>query len=70
MGRPFLNILVTGGAGYIGSICTEVLLQRGHHVIVLDNLIEGHRAAVPPKAVFCNADLGIRSQIEDVFKQH
>ena len=65
-----MNILVTGGAGYIGSICTEVLLQRGHHVIVLDNLIEGHRAAVPPKAVFCNADLGIRSQIEDVFTQH
>jgi UDP-glucose 4-epimerase len=65
-----LNILVTGGAGYIGSICSEVLLDRGHHVIVLDNLQEGHRSAVPPSAVFVQADLADRQQIEKVFATH
>jgi UDP-glucose 4-epimerase len=62
-----LNILVTGAAGYIGSICSEVLISRGHHVIALDNLQEGRRAAVPPQATFCQVDLGVRSQIEEVF---
>jgi UDP-glucose 4-epimerase len=65
-----LNILVTGAAGYIGSICSEVLLGRGHHVIALDNLQEGHRAAVPAQAIFCLADLADRPQLEKVFAQH
>jgi UDP-glucose 4-epimerase len=65
-----LRILVTGGAGYIGSVCTEVLLARGFDVVVLDNLQEGHRGAVPAEAIFCHADLGVRAQIEDVFSQH
>jgi UDP-glucose 4-epimerase len=65
-----LKVLVTGGAGYIGSVCTEVLLARGLDVVVLDNLQEGHRAAVPASAAFCLADLGIRSQIEEVFSHH
>lgn len=62
-----MKILVTGAAGYVGSICSEVLLSRGHQVIALDNLQEGHRAAVPPRAVFCLADLAVRPQIEEVF---
>ena len=65
-----MNILVTGGAGYIGSICTEVLLARGHQVIALDNLLEGHRSAVPPAASFVLADLADRSQIEKAFSAH
>jgi UDP-glucose 4-epimerase len=65
-----LNILVTGAAGYIGSICAEVLLARGMSVIALDNLQEGHRAAIPGAAVFCHVDLGVRSQIEEVFSRH
>lgn len=65
-----MNVLVTGAAGYIGSICSEVLLARGHQVIALDNLQEGHRAAIPPAAVFCLADLGVRAQIEEVFSKH
>ena len=65
-----MNVLVTGAAGYIGSICSEVLLAREINVIALDNLLEGHREAVPPAAVFCLADLALRSQIEDVFAQH
>ena len=65
-----MDILVTGAAGYIGSICSEVLLARGHRVIALDNLQEGHLAAVPPQATFCRADLGVRAQIDEVFAKH
>ena len=65
-----MNILVTGAAGYIGSICAEVLLSRGMSVIALDSLIEGHRAAVPPRATFYQVDLGDRRQIDSVFSQH
>jgi UDP-glucose 4-epimerase len=65
-----LNILVTGAAGYIGSICAEVLLVRGMNVIALDSLSEGHSAAVPPGATFCRVDLGNRQQLEAVFTQY
>ena len=65
-----MNVLITGAAGYIGSICSEVLLDRGIRVLALDNLQEGHRAAVPENAVFCHADLAVRAQIEDVFSKH
>ncbi len=47
-----MRILVTGGAGYIGSICSEELLSAGHQVTVYDNLSEGHRSAVDPRATF------------------
>jgi UDP-glucose 4-epimerase len=47
-----MNVLVTGGAGYIGSICTEELLNAGHQVTVYDNLTEGHRSAVDARAKF------------------
>src|SRR5438128_186126 len=47
-----MNVFVTGGAGYIGSICTEQLLNAGHEVTVYDNLTEGHRSAVDQRARF------------------
>jgi UDP-glucose 4-epimerase len=47
-----MNVFVTGGAGYIGSICTEELLNAGHAVTVYDNLTEGHRSAVDSRARF------------------
>ena len=47
-----MHILVTGGAGYIGSICTEALLGAGHQVTVYDDLSEGHRSAVDRRARF------------------
>lgn len=65
-----MNILVTGAAGYIGSICSEVLLARGHQVVALDNLQEGHRAAVPPGAIFEQTELADRPQIDKVFSKH
>lgn len=58
-----MKIFVTGGAGYIGSICVEEMLNRGNEVAVLDNLTEGHRAAVDPRAVFYHADLGDREAV-------
>lgn len=52
-----MNILVTGGAGYIGSVTAEALLKAGHSVTVYDSLVTGHRAAVPDGAEFIQADL-------------
>lgn len=53
-----MRVLVTGGAGYIGSVVAEVLVAEGHGVVVYDNLAKGHRDAVPPGAEFVHADLG------------
>ena len=58
-----MKIFVTGGAGYIGSICVEEMLNRGHEVAVLDNLTEGHRAAVDPRATYYQADLSDREAV-------
>jgi UDP-glucose 4-epimerase len=52
-----MNILVTGGAGYIGSATAEALLKAGHSVTVYDSLVTGHRRAVPEGATFVEADL-------------
>jgi UDP-glucose 4-epimerase len=52
-----MNVFVTGGAGYIGSICVEELLHAGHQVTVFDNLTEGHRSAVDRRANFIHGDL-------------
>src|SRR6478672_277171 len=60
-----MNIFVTGGAGYIGSVCTEELLNAGHEVTVYDNLSEGHRAAVDPRARFV---LGRPEEEGDILK--
>ncbi len=56
-------MFLTGGAGYIGSICTEELLNAGHQVTVFDNLTEGHRSAIDPRATFVEGDLGDRDAI-------
>jgi hypothetical protein len=60
---PMKTIFVTGGAGYIGSICVEQLLNGGYEVAVFDNLTEGHRKAVNPKAEFFQGDLADRTVI-------
>jgi len=59
-----MKILVVGGAGYIGSVCGELLLDEDHEVAVFDNLTEGHRRAVDPRAKFTQGDLADRNQIE------
>lgn len=52
-----MKILVTGAAGYIGSVVTEQLIEQGHTVIALDSLINGHRSAIHPDAEFVQLDL-------------
>jgi UDP-glucose 4-epimerase len=65
-----VKILVTGGAGYIGSITAAELIAAGHQVVVLDNLYQGHAAAVPPEAAFIQADLADRAALARLFAEH
>ena len=59
-----MKTLVTGGAGYIGSVCVEQLLDAGHEVTVFDNLSEGHAAAVDPRARFVQGCLSAPESID------
>jgi len=61
-----MRLLVTGGAGYIGSIVARKLLSAGHELVVLDNLERGHREAVPPDARLIVADLQDRDALLDI----
>ena len=56
-----MKLLVTGGAGYVGSVCAAHLLDAGHEVVVLDDLSTGHRDAVPAGAEFVEGELGARA---------
>ncbi len=58
-----MNVFVTGGAGYIGSVCVEELLKAGHSVTVLDDLSVGHRSAVDPRAAFVQVPLSDRHRV-------
>ena len=58
-----MKVFVTGGAGYIGSICVEQLLNSGHEVVVFDNLSEGHQKAVDKRARFIEGCLSDRETI-------
>ena len=63
------KILVAGGAGYIGSACTEYLLDRDYEVTVLDALYTGHRDAVDPRAKFVKGDLAERGELIELCKR-
>ncbi|MFZ5806280.1 MAG: UDP-glucose 4-epimerase GalE [Verrucomicrobiota bacterium] len=64
-----MNVFVTGGAGYIGSVCVEELIKAGHHVSVWDNLSEGHRSAVEPQAHWLQGDLEDRKALLTALKK-
>lgn len=61
-----MKVLVAGGAGYIGSHCVAQLLAAGHEPVVVDNLAYGHRAALPAKVKFLQADLGSAAAIDAI----
>jgi UDP-glucose 4-epimerase len=65
-----VKVLVTGGAGYIGSVTVEALIEAGESVVVVDDLSQGHRAAVHPAAVFVEADLADRTALDRVLAEH
>ncbi|MBM3745094.1 MAG: UDP-glucose 4-epimerase GalE [Acidobacteria bacterium] len=65
-----MSILVTGGAGYIGSVMVEMLAGRGESVVVLDNLSRGHRAAVEQAIPFYRGDVGDRPLVERIVHAH
>lgn len=65
-----MKVLVTGGAGYIGSVVVERLVEQGATVVVLDNLYQGHREAVHPDATFVLGDLADRALIDETIDRH
>lgn len=64
-----MRVLVTGGAGYIGSIVTAELVSAGHQVTVYDSLVRGHHQAVHPGAAFVRGDVGDKGMLERVFRE-
>jgi UDP-glucose 4-epimerase len=64
------SVLVTGGAGYIGSVVVEQLLARGYTVVVLDDLSRGHREAVAPAATFVQGGIGDRALLDALLRRH
>jgi len=65
-----MSVLVTGGAGYIGSVAVEQLIAAGEQVVVLDNLTVGYRAAVAPRAVFIEGDTLDSALLRRLFSAH
>lgn len=65
-----MKILVTGGAGYIGSVLTAKLLDSGHEVIVLDSLINGHKEAVDARAKFVSGDIADAVLLKEIFSEN
>jgi len=65
-----MRVLVTGGAGYIGSVVAEQLVSAGHQVTVIDNLSRGHRQAVPKGAELVVGELAEKEKLVELFRSH
>jgi UDP-glucose 4-epimerase len=65
-----MNLLVLGGAGYIGSHFVKLSLELGHNVIIVDNLLTGHKKSIPEKAKFCEGDIRDRVFLNKVFSEN
>jgi UDP-glucose 4-epimerase len=65
-----MNILVTGGAGYIGSHMVHYLVPRKHRVVILDNLSTGHELLIHPDALFINGDINNKSFVENLLRSY
>ena len=64
-----MAILVLGGAGYIGSHAVDRLINQNYQVVVVDNLLTGHQAAIHPKAQFYKGDIRDKSFLQSVFEK-
>jgi UDP-glucose 4-epimerase len=64
-----MKILITGGAGFIGSNIADALLDKGHDVIVFDNLSSGKKENVDKKAKFYKADIYYKKEVDEIFKK-
>lgn len=64
------HILVTGGAGYIGSVCVRQFLDEGHSVVVFDNLEKGTKDAIDQRALFVEGDVRNRDMVNTLFQEH
>jgi UDP-glucose 4-epimerase len=62
--------LVAGGAGYIGGVCVEKMIDRGDEVVIIDNLSTGHRENINPKAVFYEGNIGDKELLNKIFSEH
>jgi len=69
-GYAAMRVLITGGAGYIGSFTNRVLMEKGLETVVLDNLATGHRDAVPKGAPFIRADLSEMELLQSAFRSY
>jgi len=65
-----MNVMVAGGAGYIGSHAVKQLIAAGHHVLAVDNLYRGHARAVDPQAAFCRIDLAQTDALAERLREH
>ena len=65
-----MKILVTGGAGYIGSHAVKVLLSKGYEVVVVDNLVTGHKESVDEKAKLYIGDIADEAFMHQVFTEN
>jgi len=65
-----MNVMVVGGAGYIGSHAAKQLIEKGHEVVVVDNLYRGHRKAVHPDATFYELNIAQRERMTEILKEH
>jgi UDP-glucose 4-epimerase len=64
-----MNVFITGGAGYIGSVCVEESINAGHQVTVFDNLPEGHRSAIDKRAAFAQGELNDGVRLADALRE-
>jgi UDP-glucose 4-epimerase len=65
-----MNILLTGGAGYIGSVTSEMLITMGINPVIYDNLSTGHQEAIHNNAIFINGDLGDKAKLTKIFNDY
>ena len=65
-----MDVLVTGGAGFIGSNLVDRLIELGHNVVIVDNFLTGSRSNLNPKAIFYEVDVRNKEELEKIFDEH